>query len=241
MSGLGVAILLGATVLARVPDEVLAYPNTVQIQIGDELVIGGEYFRIAYFTTPDSVSAVAEHFFQTWKKTGLPTMVDGHPEDEMVVSAFYTREGLQRSIVLKQWKGKTIGFAAVRDLWVRADASPKEMFSPADGVVWLQNVESRDGAARMYHQTALIEDKLGAVADRIKGQLAAAGYSLAQEKWLSRQGARQLTLEHTRGGQRVVTHLVEIDVGATAIVQTCDDCVGDSGGAEQMRSRAGGG
>ena len=234
-------MLLCATVLARAPDEVPAYPNTVQIQIGDELVIGGEYFRIAYFTTLDSVSAVAEHFFQTWKKTGLPTMVDGHPEDEMVVSAFYTREGLQRSIVLKQWKGKTIAFAAVRDLWVRADASPKEMFSPGDGAVWLQNVESRDGAARIYHRTALIEDKLGGAAERIRNQLAAAGYSLAQEKWLSREGARQLTLEHIRGGQRVVTHLVEIEVGATAIVQTCDGCVGESGGAEQMRSRAGGG
>jgi len=234
-------MLLCASVLARVPDEVPAYPNTVQIQIGDALVIGGEYFRIAYFTTPDSVSAVAEHFFQAWKKAGLPTMVDGHPEDEMVVSAFYTREGLQRSIVLKQWKGKTIAFATVRDLWVRVDASPQEMFSPGDGAVWLQNLESRDGAARMYHRTALIEDKLGGAAERIRNQLSAAGYSLAQEKWLSREGPRQVTLEHIRGGQRVVTHLVEIEVAATAIVQTCDGCVSDSGGAEQMRSRADGG
>jgi hypothetical protein len=115
------------------------------------------------------------------------------------------------------------------------------MFSPGDGAVWLQNVESRDGAARIYHRTALIEDKLGGAAERIRNQLAAAGYSLAQEKWLSREGARQLTLEHIHGGQRVVTHLVEIEVGATAIVQTCDGCVGESGGAEQMRSRAGGG
>src|SRR5215472_15801656 len=68
MSGLGVAIQLGATVLARVPDEVLAYPNTAQIQIGDELVIGGEYFRIAYFTTPDSGMPSPNTFFKPGRR-----------------------------------------------------------------------------------------------------------------------------------------------------------------------------
>jgi hypothetical protein len=241
MNGLGVATLFCATILVRVPDDIPAYPNTRQIQIGDELIIGGEYFRIAYFTTPDSVGTVAEHFFQAWKQAGLPTMVDGHPEDEMVVSAFYTREGLQRSIALKRLGDKTIGFAAVRDLWVRAHASPQEMFSPAEGVVWLQNVESRDGAARMYHRTALIENRLGTASDRIKDQLAAEGFSLAGEKWLAREGARQLSLEHIRDRQRVVTHLAEIELGATAIVQTCEGCVGNSAGTAHMGSRTGGG
>ncbi len=241
MNGLGVATLLCTTILARVPDDLPAYPNTVQIQIGDELVIGGEYFRIAYFTTPDSVSTVADHFFQAWKKMGFPTMADGHPEDEMIVSAFYTREGLQRSVVLKRWAAKTIGFAAVRDLWLRAHADPQEMFSQTEGVVWLQNVESQDGAARMHHRTALIEMKLEAAADGIKNQLAAAGYGLAQEKALTREGARQLVLEHILGGKRVVTHLVEVEVGATAIVQTCEGCVDHSAGTVRVRSHVGGG
>lgn len=225
MNALGVAMLLSSTTLAGLPSQLPAYPNTVQIQIGDELVIGGEYFRIAYFTTPDSVTDVAEYFFQKWKRMGFPTMVDGHPEEEMIVSAFYTREGLQRAVVLKQRAGKTIGFSTLRDLWLGAHPSTaEEMLSPAEGVVWLQNVESRDGAARMQHRTALIESKLGLLAAATKKQLAAAGYALEHEATLPRDSARHQRMEHTRGQRRVVTHLAEVEPGVTALLQTCVGC-----------------
>lgn len=229
--------LLCSTLLARMPDELAGYPNTTQVQIGDELIIGGEYFRISYFTTADSVSAVADYFFQTWKRMGIPTMVDGDPRAELVVSAFYTREGLQRSIVLKERAGKTIGFATVRDLWFRAQLSLRdEMFSPADGVVWLQTVESRDGAARLHHRTALIESGFGSIGSDIREQLAVAGYILKREAALARQGARHLTLEHVKGERRIVTNLAEVEAGATAIVQTCLGCSDDSVRPEQDRA-----
>ena len=93
----------------------------------------------------------------------------------------------------------------------------------------------------MYQRTALIEEKLEAAGDHIKSQLSAAGYRLTQEKRVAREGARQWTLEHIRGAQRVVTYLVEIEGGATAVVQRCDGCVGDSAGAVKLRSRTGGG
>jgi hypothetical protein len=240
MKALWITALLCPSLFARLHDELPAYPNTAQVQIGDELIIGGEYFRISYFTTPDSMSAVADYFFQTWKGMGLPTMVDGDPRDGLVVSAFYTREGLQRSIVLKERAGKTIGFATVRDLWFRAYPSLQEgMFSPADGIVWLQTVESRDGAARLHHRTALIESRFGSIGADIKQQLAGAGYVLKRETALARQGARHLTLEHIKGERRIVTNLAEVEAGATAIVQTCLGCIDESVRLEQDRSAAG--
>jgi hypothetical protein len=242
MSALGVAMLLSSTVVAGLPTQMPVYPNTVQIQIGDDLIIGGEYFRIASFSTPDSVTDVAEYFFQKWKRIGFPTMVDGHPEEEMIVSAFYTREGIQRSVVLKQRAGKTIGFSTLRDLWSSARPSaPAEMLSPAEGVVWLQNVESREGSARMQHRTALIELKLASLAEDTKKQLAAAGYALAHEITLLRDSFRHQRLEHTRGERRVVTHLAEVEAGVTAFLQTCVGCDSLPTAPERVRSPAAGG
>jgi len=241
MNALGVAMLLSSTTLAGLPSQLPVYPNTVQIQIGDELVIGGEYFRIAYFTTPDPVTDVAEYFFQKWKRMGFPTMVDGHPEEEMIVSAFYTREGLQRSVVLKQRAGKTIGFSTLRDLWLSAHPSTaEELLSPAEGVVWLQNVESRDGVARMQHRTGLIESELGALAAATKKQLSTAGYALAHEATLLRDSGRHQRMEHTRGRRRVVTHLAEVDAGVTALLQTCvGDAVPDGHGVPPRAEEGG--
>jgi hypothetical protein len=242
MSALGVAMLLSSTMVAGLPAEMPVYPNTVQIQIGDALIIGGEYFRIAYFTTTDSVTDVAEYFFRRWKRMGFPTMVDGHPEEEMIVSAFYTREGLQRSVVLKQRAGKTIGFSTLRDLWSHAHpTAPAEMLSPAEGVVWLQNVESRDGPARMQHRTALIELKLGSLAEDTQKQLAAAGYAQIHDITLLRDSFRHQRLEHLRGERRVVTHLAEIEPGVTALVQSCAGCDSAPNASEHVRSGAGAG
>jgi len=41
MSALGVAMLLSSTIVAGLPTQMPVYPNTVQIQIGDELIVGG--------------------------------------------------------------------------------------------------------------------------------------------------------------------------------------------------------
>ncbi len=219
------AALVFSLVSVQGPEEPPDYPNTVPIQIGDRLVIGGEYFRIEYFTTSDPLGAVAEYFFQRWKSSGYPTMVDGHPGEDMIVSAFYTREGLQRSIVLKQHAGKTIGFSTVRDLHRHAhEGATEELFSPAEGVVWVQDVESIDGAARSQHRTALLEAEFGAALGDIKKQLDGAAYLLAREVPVIRDGARHVALEHVRDGRRIVTHLAEVDARVTAILQTCLGC-----------------
>jgi hypothetical protein len=233
------ATLVFSLTTAELAREVPAYPNTVPIQIGDQLVIGGEYFRIEYFTTSDPLGAVAEYFFQRWKGLGLPTMVDGHPDEDLIVSAFYTREGLQRSIVLKQRAGKTIGFATVRDLHRRAkEGTNEELFSPAEGALWVEDVESTDGAARSQHRTALVEAEFGVALRDIKKQLESAAYVLAREVYLTRDGARQLLLEHVRGERRILTHLAEVEARVTAILQTCVGCAKSDSARDQVTSNA---
>ena len=241
MRALWLATVFGWTALAQPSVEIPYYPETTPIQVGDELIIGGEHFRISYFTTKDPVESVAKYFFDKWKQMGLPTTLDGHPEEEMIVSAFYTRHGLQHAVVLRRRSGKTVGFANVRDLWFQAAADQgAELFSPEDGVVWLHDVESRDTAARLRHRTALIESALPIAAGAVKSQLAKRGYALAGEVALGQGGGRQLRLEHTRGERRLVTHLAEIEGGVTAVVQTCLGCVDapDASQPEQLRAAA---
>ena len=75
------AVWLAAPVaLAEQPLPV--YPGTIHTRIGNDLVIAGEYYRIAYFTTSDSMRKVAKYFYDQWKKDGYPTTVDGNFVDE---------------------------------------------------------------------------------------------------------------------------------------------------------------
>src|SRR5262249_11353149 len=83
MRALWLAMVFGWPVLAQPSAEIPQYRETTPIQVGDELMIAGERFRISYFTTQDPVGTVAEYFFDKWKQMGLPTMVDGHPDKEM--------------------------------------------------------------------------------------------------------------------------------------------------------------
>ena len=123
-----------AAVPAGAQQELPVYPGTVHTRVGDDLIINGELFRIAYFTTRDPVTRVADYFFQEWKRRGLPTTVDGDFRTEIAVSAFYTRDGLQRSVVLRSHGGKTVGFAVLRDLWLRATSLPEpELHDASNG------------------------------------------------------------------------------------------------------------
>ena len=63
MRALWLATVFGWTALAQPSVEIPYYPETTPIQVGDELIIGGEHFRISYFTTKDPVESVAKYFF----------------------------------------------------------------------------------------------------------------------------------------------------------------------------------
>ena len=54
------ALLLSATALGEQPLPV--YPGAVHTRIGNDIIIAGEYYRLAYFTTDDSMRQVAQYF-----------------------------------------------------------------------------------------------------------------------------------------------------------------------------------
>src|SRR5436309_1867762 len=99
-------IWLAMLVLAQQP--LAEYPGSPSTRIGNDLVIGGEYYRIGYFVTGDSLKKVANWFRRQWEEQGYPVTADGDFVSEGVVSAFYTRQGLVRSIVLRTHAGKTL-------------------------------------------------------------------------------------------------------------------------------------
>src|SRR5712692_8892369 len=144
-----------AAIPVRAEPPLPVYPGTVHTRIGDDLIIGGEHFRIAYFTTRDALTQVADYFFQEWKRRGLPTAVDGDFHTEIVVSAFYTRDGLQRSVVLRRHDGKTVGFSILRDLWVREALAPETEPISLEGTLFSQQLVARDDAGQTKHLSAL--------------------------------------------------------------------------------------
>ena len=115
LARVGLWSVLLVAVAASAEQELPVYPGAVHTRIGNDLIIAGEYYRLAYFTTDDSLEKVADYFARHWRTQGYPTVVDGDLRDEAVVSALYTREGLQRGVVLRRHLGKTVGFTVLRD------------------------------------------------------------------------------------------------------------------------------
>ena len=74
-AGLLAALLLATA--ARAEQPLAVYPGTVHTRIGNDLVIDGELYRMAYFTTGDALPKVAGYFEKLWKEQGYPTVVDG--------------------------------------------------------------------------------------------------------------------------------------------------------------------
>lgn len=218
------ATMLVSIAPAHASVELPRYPGAAAIPVGDELAIRGERFRIWYFTTSDSVGTAARYFAEHWRRMGLPTAVDGRPGKEMIVSAFYTREGLQQAVLLRPRLGKTIGFTAVRDLWFGA-AVEDDTLSRPEGALLLSDVESLDGATRSHHRASLVDSKLEAVVEAIKADLAKTGYALTSETASEAAGRRHIGLEHSRGERHLVSHVAEIEGGATALVQSCLGCL----------------
>jgi hypothetical protein len=116
------------------------YPGTVHTRIGNDLLIAGEYYRLAYFQTKDPLKTVARYFEKQWREEGYPVTVDGDFAQEGVVSAFYTREGLVRSIVLRVHDGQTLGFAVLKDVWVREPLARAIKLPPIEGALFAEDL-----------------------------------------------------------------------------------------------------
>lgn len=213
------AVWLGATA-AWAEQPLPVYPGTIHTRIGNDLVIAGEYYRIAYFTTPDSMRKVARYFYEQWKKDGYPTTVDGNFVDEGVVSAFYTREGLMRSVVVRKHEGKTVAFSVLKDVWVQqGGASTADQVPQMEGSIFQQDVVARDTDGQTQHRAQLIEASLEESRARAIASWKNAGYSLTRESGVVVDGQKQRVIELARGKAQVVVTLAEADPKMTAVQQ----------------------
>lgn len=200
--------------LARAEEELPVYPGTVHTRIGGDLVLSGEHYRMAYFVTRDPLARVADYFLQQWRRRGYPTVVDGDLSREGVVSAFFTRQGLQRAVVLRSQGGKTLGFVVLKDLWRRAE-SPR----PAprlEGTLVSEDVLERGGSQR----AVLLESDLPGARARVLEAFAKEGYrdvSPPSDGEGKRPGA---SLELQREGARVFVTLSQVAPGLVAVLQT---------------------
>ncbi|MFP2931778.1 hypothetical protein ACLESO_42705 [Pyxidicoccus sp. 3LG] len=216
-------LLLLCAVLAVLPaaaeQELPVYPGTLHTRIGNDLVIGGEYYRLAYFTTPDPMKKVAEYFARKWREDGYPTVVEGDLKDEAVVSALFTREGLQRGVVLRQHQGKTLGFTVLRDLWVRSPKKPAQGLVKLEGTLYSQDLATRDDPGGSQNRTSLVQGGLTEVQQRLSAELGRQGFEPVRHVASKLAGDTQVTMEHARKGEQVMTTLTSVDEEVTAVVQ----------------------
>ncbi|WP_426753056.1 hypothetical protein [Myxococcus sp. Y35] len=215
-------LLLGVLLASGPADaeqELPIYPGTIHTRIGNDLVIGGEYYRLAYFTTPDSMEKVAAYFARKWNEEGYPTAVEGDMKDEGVVSALYTREGLQRGVVLRKHLGKTVGFTVLRDLWVRPPKKPAPGLISLEGALYSQDLATRDDPGGSQSRTMLVTGELTKVQQQVNTELERRGYAPVRNSAMKVGGGTQLTMEHARKGEQVVTTLAPAEEGVTAVVQ----------------------
>jgi hypothetical protein len=213
---LGVLLVVTA---AGAGQELPVYPGAVHTRIGNDLVISGEYYRLAYFTTDDSMEKVAGYFARYWREQGYPTVVEGDLRDEAVVSALYTREGLQRGVVLRRHLGKTVGFTVLRDLWARAPKGPGAGLVKLEGTLFSQDLTTRDDPGGSQHRSSLVQGDLEHVRQQVSEAMTRQGFSLVREAGLKQDGEQRFTLEHARQGEQVVTTLSRVDGQTTAVLQ----------------------
>lgn len=204
---------------AGAEQELPVYPGAVHTRIGKDLIIAGEYYRMAYFTTDDSMEKVAGYFARHWRELGYPTVVEGDLREEAVVSALYTREGLQRGVVLRRHAGKTVGFTALRDLWVRAPRKPGAGLVKLEGTLFSQDITTRDDPGGSRHRSSLVQGDLESVRRQVSEALSQQGYALVRQVGAKLGGAPRFTLEHARKGEQVVTTLSQVDGQTTAVLQ----------------------
>lgn len=215
-------VLLLWAPLAHAEQELATYPGTVHTRIGNDLLIAGQYHRMAYFTTKDSLEKVAKYFQGYWRKQGYPVVVEGDLKNELVVSAFYTREGLQRAVVLRAEPDRTVGFTVLKDLWLyeKPPDAGKGHFIQVEGSVFSADVGARDESGGSQHRTEIVGRNLEGVRQDVVAKLGAAGYSLVRESGGSLDGQRTQVLEYARGAEQTITTLVELSPSQVAVSQS---------------------
>jgi hypothetical protein len=196
------------------------YPGTLLTPIGSELVISGEHYRLAYFTSADPILKVASYFQEAWQQQGYPTTRDGDFAEEGVVSAFFTREGLMQSVVLRRHQGRTVGFSVLKDLWVRQSIPPAPALVALEGTLFAQQLVARDDPGAAQHRSLLLERELEVVRDELHAKLVKQGFALSRETGNPSAGKRTRVLEYAKGPEQLVITVAEVGPGLTAVAQS---------------------
>jgi hypothetical protein len=215
-----IAIALLTSVLASAEQPVPVYPGTVHTRIGNDLLIGGEYYRLAYFHSGDSLKQVARYFQKQWTDEGYPVTVDGDFKEEGVVSAFYTREGLIRSVVLKQHDGKTLGFTVLKDVWVHEPLARAVKLPPIEGTLFSEDIVLRDESGGTQARSSLLEGSLDQAREKLVRSFTDKGYVIIRDTRVKLDGKSQRVLEFSRGKEQAVVSMVEVQPRVVAVQQT---------------------
>ncbi len=196
------------------------YPGAVHTRIGTDLLIGAELYRLAYFQSGDALKQVARYFEKQWVDEGYPVTVDGDFKEEGVVSAFYTREGLIRSVVLKRHDGKTLGFAVLKDVWVREPRAKAVKLPPLEGTLFSEELVLRDESGGTQARSALLEGSIEQARRKLVNGFVSKGYSLIRDTRVKLDGKSQRVIEFARGKEQAVATVVQVQADLVAIQQT---------------------
>lgn len=218
---LPILLLLLLAAPSRAEQELAVYPGAVHTRIGNDLLIAGQYHRMAYFTTKDPITRVADYFHELWTKQGYPVIVEGDLEEEAVVSAFFTREGLQRAVVLRRHQERTVGFTVLKDLWLY-EKPPEDSgrLIRLEGALFSADVGVRDEAGGSRHRTEVVERSMEEVRKELTAKLTGAGFKLVRQSGGKLDGQRTAVLEYARGSEQTLSTLVELESGRVAVSQT---------------------
>ena len=219
MKTLLIMLCLGAP-LALGEQPLPIYPGTVHTRIGNDLIISGEYYRLAYFETTDTLKQVGRFFEKQWTDEGYPVTVDGDFVGEGVVSAFYTRQGLERSVVLKLHDGKTLGFTVLKDLWVREPLARAAKLPQLEGALFSQDIVLREASGGTQSRASLFQASVETVRESAAKAFGGSGYQLIRESRVKVEGKQQRVLEFARGKEQAVLTFAEVREGLVAVQQT---------------------
>lgn len=217
--GLLLWLVFAASAMAG-EQELPVYPGAVHTRIGNDLNIDGQLYRIAYFTTDDEPGKVAYYFWWHWQHAGYPVTRDGDFQPEGVVSAFYTREGLQRSVIVTRHEGKTLAFTVLADLWTAAKDKPNPALSHLEGTLFSTDLVSHGDPNASQQRTAVIAQDLDTTRTRVLADLQAKGFTLTHQAETVDGQKKGDVFELARGSEQLAMTLMPVDSGMTALLQS---------------------
>ena len=212
-----------AVMFASTPAEqaLPAYPGALLTRVGDTLLIAGEPHRLAWFFTDHAPAQVAAHFLRQWSEAGYPVTAAGDDVQGRVVSAFFTREGVVRSIVLRRHQGRTLGLSVLKDAWAKAAAVSDTPLPPLEGTLFASEVQPSGAERPTRHRSAVVALNVEALRAARDAAWVRAGFQRVRETRVrGRGGPPQRVLEYARGREQAVVTLVEVDARTCALEET---------------------